>query len=122
METPARTNIPSNTGNSTTGDGALSRAASGVHGAVDKVAGKADDAVRNAKPAIDRAAAIAHQAVDKAASAAAPTAEWLSAKGENLIARKTMLVDDTCKFVSANPVKSIGMALVAGFLISRILS
>ena len=121
METPARTNIPSGSGISMTGEGALTRAASGVHGAVDKIAGAADEAVRSVKPAIGRVAAIAHQAVDQAASAAAPGAEWLSTKGESLKATKRMLVDDTCRLVAANPLKSIGMALAVGFLISRMM-
>ena len=121
METPARTSsAASSSGSFDTGDSALTRATSGAHGAVDKVAGAADEAIRSAKPAIDRVAAIAHQTLDKASSAAAPTAEWLSTKGENLKARSKMLADDSCKFVANNPATSIGIALAAGFLVGLI--
>ncbi len=121
MENPARTDFPTTPGSPSTGDGALARVASTVHGAVDKVAIAADDAVRNAKPAIDRVAAIAHRTVDKATSAAAPTVEWMSAKGDDLSARGTLLIDDTSKLVAANPMKSIGLALIVGLLIGRIM-
>jgi len=120
METPARTSSAPSSSGTSAGDSALTRAASGAHGAVDRVAGAADEAIRSAKPAIDRVAAIAHQTVDKASSAAAPTAEWLSTQGENLKARSKMLADDSCKFVANNPAKSIGIALAVGFLLGRI--
>ena len=119
METTTRGNTPSPYGTST--EGALNKASSSAHSAVDSMAGAAEDAARKAKPAIDRVAAMAHQAVDSAAGAAAPTAEWLAEQGESLNATQKKLVEDTCKYVSANPLKSIGIALVAGFLLSRIM-
>jgi len=121
METPARGNIPSTSGIAQSTDGTLNKASSSAHSAVDSIAGAADEAARKAKPAIDRVAAMAHQAVDSAAGAAAPTAEWLAEQGESLNATQKKLVEDTCKYVSANPLKSIGIALVAGFLLSRIM-
>ncbi len=102
-------------------DGALHSASSSAHAAVSSVAGAAEDAVRKAKPAIDRVAAMAHQAVDSAAGAAAPTADWLAGKGDDLKAAQKQLMDDTCSYVSANPLKSVGMAVVAGFVLSRII-
>ena len=83
------------------------------------MAGAADEAARKAKPKIDQVAAMAHKAVDKAADAAAPTAEWLVDKGDSLNATQRKLVADTCSYVSANPLKSVGFALLAGFLISQ---
>jgi ElaB/YqjD/DUF883 family membrane-anchored ribosome-binding protein len=121
METTARTNASSGSGSPMASDSALGRAAAGAHGAVDKVAGVADQTVRSVGPAIDRVAAIAHQAVDKASSAAAPTAEWLSIKGDSLKARSKMLVDDSCRFVATKPVTSIGIALAVGVLIGLVI-
>ena len=66
-------------------------------------------------------AAMAHQAVDKAAGAAGEKAEWLAERGTSLNAQKEKLVSDTCSYVSAHPLKSVGMAVLAGFLLSRIL-
>lgn len=103
------------------GDGKLNRASSSAHAAVDSIAGAADEAARKAKPAIDKVAAMAHDAVDKAASAAAPTAEWLNERGESLQATQKKLVADTCSYVAANPLKSVGIAIAAGFLLSRFL-
>jgi ElaB/YqjD/DUF883 family membrane-anchored ribosome-binding protein len=87
---------------------------------VDRAAVAADQAARKAKPVIDRAADLAHHAVDKAAGVAAPTAEWLGEQGESLLATKKTLVDGTSKYVAENPFKSLAMALVAGFVIARI--
>jgi ElaB/YqjD/DUF883 family membrane-anchored ribosome-binding protein len=118
METNSRGNTTGMLGN---GDGTLSKASSSAHAAVDSIAGAADEAARKAKPAIDQVAAMAHKAVDKAAGAAAPTADWLAAQGENLNASQKKLVSDTCNYVSANPLKAVGIAVVAGFLLSRII-
>ena len=68
----------------------------------------------------DQVAAMAHKAVDKAADAAAPAAEWVVDKGDSINATQKKLISDTCSYVSANPLKSVGFALLAGFLISRI--
>ncbi len=100
-------------------DGTLNRASSSAHAAVDSIAGSADEVARKAKPAIDRAASMAHQAVDKAADAAAPTADWLDKQGERLKAAQDRLVDGTTGYVSANPLKSMAVAVVAGLLLSR---
>jgi ElaB/YqjD/DUF883 family membrane-anchored ribosome-binding protein len=121
MENTVRGNTPSTSGLSGNSEGALLKTFSSAHSAVDSLAGAADEAARKAKPAIDRVAAMAHQAVDKAAGAAAPTAGWLAHQGESLNATQKKLVADTCNYVSANPLKSVGIALVAGFVLSRII-
>jgi ElaB/YqjD/DUF883 family membrane-anchored ribosome-binding protein len=79
------------------------------------------EAARKASPAIDKVATLAHNAVDKAADAAAPTAEWLTEQGDHLQARQKKLMADTCSYVSANPLKSVGIAIATGFLLSRFL-
>lgn len=119
METTLRGNLPSPSGNANYLDGNLGQASSSVHGVVDSVAMAADEAARKARPTIDRAAAMAHQAVDQAASAVAPAADWLAGQGDSLNATQKKLMSDTCSYVSANPLKSVGMAVLAGFLISR---
>ena len=117
MENPVRATTPLPSGYP---DGALNKASSGAPATVDSLAGAADQAVRKAKPAIEHAAAIAHQAVDKAANAAAPAADWLSQQGESLTATQKQLVADTTRYIAANPLKSVAIALAAGFVISRI--
>jgi ElaB/YqjD/DUF883 family membrane-anchored ribosome-binding protein len=121
MDTKA-TGSTSPYGSSAMGDGgSINKATTGAHAAVDKVASAADDAARKAKPAIERVAAYAHQAVDKAADVASPAADWIGAKGTDLKATQQKLMDDTCAYVKANPLKAVGIALVAGFVLSRIL-
>ncbi len=129
MDATVPGNTPSTLGISGNGAGTLHKASSSAHAAVNSMAGAADDATRRVKPAIDRVSALAldrvsalaHHAVDKVAGAAAPTADWLTEQGETLNSSQKKLVDDTCSYVSANPLKSIGVALAAGFLLSRII-
>jgi ElaB/YqjD/DUF883 family membrane-anchored ribosome-binding protein len=121
METTALGNPLSTSGIPSNGDGTLHKASSSAHAAVNSIAGAADEAARKVKPAIDHVAALAHQAVDKVAGAAAPTADWLAEQGESLNATQKKLVNDACSYVSANPLKSVGIAIAAGFLLSRIL-
>ena len=119
MDTTLRSGIPSNSGFPGNGDGTLDKAASGAHAAVNSIAGMTEEAARKVKPAIDQIATMAHQAVDKAAGVAAPTADWLVEKGENLKAAQNKAFSNTCSYVSANPIKSVGLAVVAGYLFSR---
>ena len=129
MDATVPGNTPSTLGISGNGAGTLHKASSSAHAAVNSMAGAADDATLRVKPAIDRVSALAldrvsalaHHAVDKVAGAAAPTADWLTEQGETLNSSQKKLVDDTCSYVSANPLKSIGVALAAGFLLSRII-
>jgi len=111
-----------NTVNSTTGlsEGAVNKASSAAHSAVDSFANAADEATRNAKPKIDKVATMAHDVVDKAAGAAADTADKLAARTESLSAAQRKLVSDTCDYVSANPLKSVGIAALVGFVLARI--
>lgn len=101
------------------GTASVQDALTSAHATVDKMAYAADEAIRSAKPGIERAAQTAHKLVDRAAGAAVPAAEWLGAQGESIKATQKKLLNDTTDYVSANPIKSIGMALAAGFLISR---
>lgn len=121
METIARGHTLSTSAMSNTTEDILSKASSRAHAAVNSIADAADEAARTAKPAIERVAAMAHQAVDKAAGAAAPTAGWLAEQGESLNTTQKKLVADTRGYISANPLKSIGLAVVAGFVLSRII-
>ena len=121
METTTRGNTPSNSGSSNKPGGGLGKATSSAHAAVSSIAGAADEAARKARPAIDRVAAMAHQAVDTAADAAAPTADWVTEQGASLNAAQKKLMADTCRYVSAHPLKSVGIAVVAGFLLSRLI-
>jgi ElaB/YqjD/DUF883 family membrane-anchored ribosome-binding protein len=69
---------------------------------------------------LNEATARAHGAVDQIADAAAPAAQWLEEQSETLTASGEKLLDSTCKYVAAHPLQSLGLALAAGYLISRL--
>ena len=121
MEITAPGNTPAAPGMPGNGEDTLSKASSRAHAAVNAIAGAADKAVGKAKPAIDKVVAMAHQVLDKAADAAAPTNDWLNEKGESINATQKQLVADTRSYVSANPLTAVGIAVVAGFLLSRVI-
>jgi ElaB/YqjD/DUF883 family membrane-anchored ribosome-binding protein len=121
METSARGNSPPTSAMSGNGEDALLKASSRVHAAVNSIAGAVDEVAIKASPAVNRMTAMAHQAVDKAADAAAPTAGWLTEKSKSLNATQKKLVADTSNYVAVNPLKALGIAVVAGFLLSRII-
>ena len=110
MDNIVRSNSPSKSEMPHPAEGILGKATSGAHAAVDSVSGVADQAARKA-----------HQAVDKMAVVAQPTAEWLAEQGSSLKATQKKLVANTYSYVSANPLKSIGLAVVAGFILSRMI-
>ena len=121
MKTIARDNTPSTSGMLHNIESPLNKASSSAHAVVNSIAGAADEAASKAKPAIDQVAAMAHQVVDKAAGAAAPTVDWLTEQGESINASQKQLVADTRDYVSANPLKAVGMAMVAGFVLGRLI-
>ena len=121
MENTTFGNTPNTFGNAPTKEDVLTKTTAGAHAAVNSIADAADAAARKAKPAIDQVAGMAHQVVDKAAASAAPAADWLGEQGGNLNAAQKKLVTDTSAYIAANPLMSIGVAVLAGFLISRMI-
>lgn len=101
------------------GDGAVARkidqAATGTHEAIQR----ATDA---AQPTVDRMASGAHQAVDRIAEVANQAADTLGAKGGQLKDAQDRLLKNTSAYMRDHPIASLGMAVAAGFLLSRLLS
>ena len=110
---------PSSSTMSNNVDSTVSKASSSAHTAVDTVADAAESAIRKTKPAIDKVASMAHRAVDKAAASATPAAGWINEKTEKLDATQKKFVNDTCAYISANPLTAIGLGVLAGMLLSR---
>lgn len=71
---------------------------------------------------IDKAAISAHEAVDKIAGATNQAAEALGQKGEQLKNTEQQLMENCRSYISDNPITSMGIAVAAGFLLSRVLS
>lgn len=121
METTTFGNPLNTIGNPPPGEGVLTKTTAGAHAAVNSVADAADIAARKVKPTIDQVAAMAHQAVDKAAKSAAPAVDWIGETGESLNATQKKLITDTSAYIAANPLMSVGVAVLAGFFISRMI-
>lgn len=69
---------------------------------------------------LNTATARAHGAVDQAAEAAAPAAKWVEEQSEALSENGEKLLERATNFVTAHPIQSLGLALAAGYLISRL--
>jgi ElaB/YqjD/DUF883 family membrane-anchored ribosome-binding protein len=93
----------------------VDQASAGAHDAINKVS----DAAR---PVVDRIASGAHQAVDKIAAAAGQAAETLGVKGEQLKNAQAQALEQCRGYVRDHPLQSLGIALAAGYLLSRLLS
>ncbi|MEO8164719.1 MAG: hypothetical protein ABI619_04915, partial [Betaproteobacteria bacterium] len=93
----------------------VDQASSGAHDVIDEVS-------RAARPAVDRVATSAHRAVDKLASVAGQAVDTLGVKGEQLKKFQGEAIDQVRGYVRDNPVASIGIALAAGYLLSKLLS
>jgi ElaB/YqjD/DUF883 family membrane-anchored ribosome-binding protein len=70
----------------------------------------------------DKASDFAHEAGEKIASAANQAADTLNEKGEQLKNAEQRLMHHCCGYVKDNPATSLGIAVAAGFLLSRLLS
>lgn len=75
-----------------------------------------------AGPAVDRLASGAHRVVDQMADAAARAADTLDVKSGKLKDIQAQWLEKSRVYVRDNPVKSLSIAVVSGFLLSRLLS
>ena len=78
-----------------------------------KVAGKMHSVV-------DQASSSAHNVVDKAMGAADSAAGWLNDRKQKVTATPRELMSKSTEYVAANPLKALGIAVVAGVLLSKI--
>lgn len=90
-------------------------ATSSAHRAIDR----ATDAAR---PTVEKVAAGAHQLVDKIAGAASTAADRLDSKTGEFKDAQARFTENCRDYVRENPLASIGIAVAAGFLLSRLMS
>jgi ElaB/YqjD/DUF883 family membrane-anchored ribosome-binding protein len=83
--------------------------------------GRASSVSENAAATVDKIATGAHQAVDRIASAATSAASQLGVKGDEVLEAKERVMDSMREYVRAQPLAALGIALAAGFVISRIM-
>ena len=75
----------------------------------------------NAAATVDKIASGAHQAVDRIASAATSAATQFGVKGDEMLETKDRVVENAREYVRNNPMVALGIALAAGFILSRIM-
>ena len=88
-------------------------AASRAHDTIDKAAAKA-------QPAVDRMATNAHDLVERAAVKASDAAEGVDSKVDDLRETGLRLSEQCENYVQDNPLKAVGIALAAGFILAKL--
>lgn len=91
----------------------LEQATSSGHQVIDRLS----DAAR---PAVSRAASGAHRLVDRLAGTGSRVAQQLQATGTRLKDAEQRLVGASSGYVREHPLRSVGIALAAGLLVSRL--
>jgi ElaB/YqjD/DUF883 family membrane-anchored ribosome-binding protein len=87
----------------------------GKHEQVERVAA-------GAHKTLDKVADATHSAADKIADATHHAADAISEKGAQLQDLQEEWLENVRKYINENPVKSVGIAIAGGFLLSRLLS
>jgi ElaB/YqjD/DUF883 family membrane-anchored ribosome-binding protein len=93
---------------------AVTESADRLHGSVEKIA-------QSAHQAVDRVASRAAPAIDQARSAAAHAGEAVSARLDDLTAMQDEWMESMRDQVRAHPLAVVGVAVLAGLLIGRIM-
>ena len=92
----------------------IDKASAAAHSAIDEVA-------RKAKVPAERMATLAQDASERATAAKTQATDWLSEQGGRIAVPSKKLMADTSKYVSENPLKSLGIAVVAALLVGRLM-
>jgi ElaB/YqjD/DUF883 family membrane-anchored ribosome-binding protein len=58
--------------------------------------------------------------LDKAAARAAPAAQWMEDEAATLASGRDKFLETTAKYIAAHPLESVGLAIAAGYLLSRL--
>jgi len=69
---------------------------------------------------LNKATIRAQGAVDQVAEAAAPAVQWLEDEADTLASGREKFLETTSKYIAAHPLQSLGLAIAAGYLLSRL--
>lgn len=75
-----------------------------------------------AEEVVDKSASTAHETIDKVADAAKHASDNLGEKGHELKETQEKWLSTATDYVKKNPVKSLGIAVASGYLLSRVFS
>lgn len=98
----------------TNGSATTERLRSAAHERIDHVA-------ESVQPVVDRLTGAAHETVERVSGAAAHAAERVSEKSDEFRHMQDQLAEDCRSFVRAHPLKALGYAAAAGFILTRLL-
>ncbi|MGZ5018498.1 MAG: hypothetical protein ACXV8U_22250 [Methylobacter sp.] len=79
------------------------------------------DTEENVKETISKVSQSAHRAVDKMANMGYQTTEVLGEKGEQLMSAEAEMIENYREYIRNYPIRSVGIAVAAGFFLSRLL-
>ncbi len=79
-----------------------------------------DEAAREAKEPVDRISEIAHEVSDKALDAGNDAVGWVDKRAEWLAGHSKNLIGCASAYVSAHPLKAVGIAALAAVVIGRL--
>ena len=85
------------------------------------MADTADTAAAKAKPVLDRITSMATDAADKAYAMKGQAKDYLIEHADQLSAKQKEMVDEASKYISANPLKAIGIAVLAALVVGRLM-
>ncbi len=85
-------------------------------------AGTVERVAQTAHEAIDRVAAKAAPAVEKWRASAAGAADTLQGKADRFVEMEDRWIESTRAYVRENPLTALGIAVVAGLVLSRLTS
>ena len=69
---------------------------------------------------LNEAKVRAHSAVDQIGDAVAPAAQRLEDEAETLARGREQFLETTSRYIAAHPLQSLGLAIAAGYLLSRL--
>jgi ElaB/YqjD/DUF883 family membrane-anchored ribosome-binding protein len=110
MDTPNTTGIGSGIKGAN-----VNQAASTMHDKIDKVS-------EAARPVVDRVTSSAHDAVETIANKASQAADTLEQKAGEYKEMQAKFMESCTSYVQTHPMAALGIAVAAGFLISKMMS
>jgi ElaB/YqjD/DUF883 family membrane-anchored ribosome-binding protein len=93
----------------------VNQAASNAHDKIDRAA-------ESARPAVDHAVNTAHEKVDQLADMASHASETFDEKAAEFKEMQAKFMENATQYVQTHPMASLGIAMAAGFLLSKMMS
>jgi ElaB/YqjD/DUF883 family membrane-anchored ribosome-binding protein len=89
---------------------------------VNQTASSIHDKIDAARPAVDRAVDTAHEKVDQLADMASHASETFDQKAAEFKEMQAKFMENATSYVQTHPMASLGIAIAAGFLLSKMMS